>query len=213
MKIILQILKWISISILGIILILIISYFIYFGYFYKIEMNQIKNDLNKIENVEVLQIWGHDDITLEEISARIKIKDKGEIVLNNLSKDVYNYPKRIPISEIGGFSFTTFSCAGGIGSSIDMGTGGELYDLTKIEFKTVKDVIENYDLILEKIQNLKKSPEINHFETQTDENYILIHNKKSIDQDPIYNLIGIESLFDYAKKLKWNNPNCYFNKN
>ncbi|MFA7687420.1 MAG: hypothetical protein WCY25_06110 [Moheibacter sp.] len=176
-------------------------------------MNQIKKELNNIENVEVLDIWGHNDITLEEISARVKIKNKGEIVLNNLSKDVYNYPKRIPISEIGGYSFTTFDCAGGVGSSIDVGADGELYSLINKEFKTVEDIINNYDLIFEKINSLKKSPEINHFQSTNDENYILVHSKKSIDQDPIYNLIGIESLFDYGKKLKWNNPNCYFNKN
>src|SRR5690606_33921678 len=136
MKIFLQILKWVSFALLGIIIILVVAYFVYFEYFYKIEMNQIKKDLNKLENVEVLDIWGNNDITLEEISARVMIKNKGEIVLNNLSKDVYNYPKRIPISEIGGYSFTTFDCAGGVGSSIDVGTDGELYSLINKEFKT-----------------------------------------------------------------------------
>lgn len=176
-------------------------------------MNQIKKDLNKIENVEVLEIWGHEDITLEEISTRLRIKDKGEIVLYGLSKDAFNYPKNIQITEIGGYSFTTFSCNGEIGSNINIGNESELFLLINKEFKTVKDVVENYDLILEKIKNLKKSPEINYFESQNSENYILVHNKKSVDQDPIFNLVGIESLFDYAKTLTWNNPNCYYNKN
>lgn len=213
MKIFLQILKWISILILGIFVILVITFFVYEGFFYKREMNQIKKDLNKIENVEVLEIWGHEDITLEEISTRLRIKDKGEIVLYGLSKDTFNYPKNIQITEIGGYSFTTFSCNGGIGSNINIGNESELFPLINKKFKTVKDVVENYDFILEKIKNLKKSPEINYFESQNSENYILVHNKKSVDQDPIFNLVGIESLFDYAKTLKWNNPNCYYNKN
>lgn len=212
MKVFLQILKWILITILGIFILLVIAYFVYFGYFYKIEMNQIKKDLNKIENVEVLAIWGHEDVTLEEISARLKIENKGEIVLYGLSKDAFRYPKNIPISEIGGYSFTTFSCSGGIGSNLNIGTESEIYSLFHKEFKSVRDIVENYDFILGKIEDLKKSPEINHFETKNSEEYILVHNKKSIDQDPIFELVGIESLFDYAYKLKWNNPNCYFNK-
>ncbi|WP_333852908.1 hypothetical protein [Epilithonimonas sp.] len=213
MKIIVQILKWISISILGIFVILVITFFVYEGFFYKREMNHIKEDLNKIENVEVIEIWGHEDVTLEEVSTRLRIKNKGEIVLYGLSKDVFNYPENIQVTEIGGYSFTTFSCNGGIGSNINIGNESELFPLINKEFKTVKDVIENYDFILEKIKNLKKSPEINYFESQNSENYILVHNKKSVDQDPIFNLVGVESLFDYAKTLKWNNPNCYYNKN
>lgn len=213
MKIFLRILKWILISIFVIFAILVIAYFVYFGYFYKIEMNQIKDDLNKIENVEVLEIWGHEDITLEEISTRLRIKDKGEIVLYGLSEDSFNYPKNIQILEIGGYSFTTFSCNGGVGSSINIGNESKLFPLINKEFNTVKDVVANYDYILKKIENLQKSPEINYFKSEKSEEYILVHNKKSIDQDPIFNLVGVESLFDYAKKLKWNNPNCYYNKN
>ena len=175
-------------------------------------MNQIKNDLNKIENVEVLKIWGHEDLTLEEVSTRLKIKNKGEIVLYGLSEDAFNYPNNIPITEIGGYSFTIFSCNGEIGSNINIGKEGEIFPLINREFKTVKDVIENYDFILQKIENLKKTPEINHFETRNSEYYILVHQKKSKDQDPIFNLLGVESLFDYAKKLKWDNTNCYYNE-
>lgn len=144
------------------IFIIIIIFFstIYFGYvfYYNRELRQIKNELNEIENVEVKNIWGHDDLTLEEISARIYIKNRGEIVLNNLSKDVYDYPNRIVISEIGGLSFTRFSCVNSIriGSSIDVGKNSNLGKLIGKEFKTVKDVVKNYDLILKTLKNLKK---------------------------------------------------------
>lgn len=94
-----------------------IAYFIYAFFIYECEMNQIKDDLNEIEDVQVLGIWGHEDITLEEISARLQIKGKGEIVLYGLSADVFNYPKNVNITEIGGFSFTSFSCNGGIGGN------------------------------------------------------------------------------------------------
>lgn len=209
MNVLFRILKWIMISIFGIVIILVIAFFVYEGFFYNREMNQIKKDLNKIENVEVLEIWGHEDVTLEEISARLKIKNKGEIVLYGLSEDAYDYPKNIPITEIGGYSFTIFSCDGGIGSDINIGTAGEIFPLINREFNTVKDIVENYDFILQKIENLKKSPEKNHFKTNNSEYYILVHRKKSKDQDPIFSLVGIQSFFDYAKTLKWDKPDCF----
>ena len=98
---------------LAVILISIIAtiFALYYGYqlYYDRELRQLKNELNKIENVEVKNIWGHQDFTLEEISARIFIKSKGEIVLNGLSKDVFKYPDK-EISEIGGLSFTNVVC-------------------------------------------------------------------------------------------------------
>ena len=185
---------------------------IYFGYgfYYNLELRQIKNELNEIENVEVKNIWGQEDLTLEEVSARIYIKNKGEIVLNNLSKDVYDYPNRIVISEIGGLSFTHFSCVNsiGIGSSIDVGKNSNLGKLIEKEFKTVRDVIENYDLILKTLKNLKQKPELNYFESKNKEEYLIIQKVKSKDKDPINNLVGVDNAFEYAKKLKWKNCDC-----
>ena len=185
---------------------------IYFGYgfYYNLELRQIKNELNEIENVEVKNIWGQEDLTLEEVSARIYIKNKGEIVLNNLSKDVYDYPNRIVISEIGGLSFTHFSCVNSIGisSSIDVGKNSNLGKLIGKEFKTVRDVIENYDLILKTLKNLKQKPELNYFESKNKEEYLIIQKVKSKDKDPINNLVGVDNAFEYAKKLKWKNCDC-----
>lgn len=204
----LQYLKWILISVLGIFMILVISYIVYFGYFDKIEMNHIKKDLNKIENVEVLEIGGYGDWGLDVISARIKIKNKGEIDLHGLNKNVFSYPKSIVINKIGGYSFKTFQYDGkfkSYGSQLDIGTESELFSLINKEFKTAEEVIENYDLILEKIKTLKQSPEINHFETKNSELYVLVSNE--IHQDSIFNLGGKE-MIDYEEKLKWNCSNC-----
>ena len=207
-----RILKWVLISIGGLLGCLIIAFIVYEKVFYEREMNQIKKELNNLENVEVVAIWGHRDITLEEITARLRIENKGEIILYNLNSFVFIYPNRVPIFEIGGYSFTWFSCNGGIGSGIDIGTQGELGHLINKEFKTVKDVLDNYDLIVETIKSLKMSPEINHFETENSESYLLIYNEKRLDKDPIFNLVGIEDMFEYAKTLKWNKSDCYYNE-
>ena len=192
----------------------IIGFFsvIYFGYgiYYNRELRQIKNELNEIENVEVINIWGHEDLTLEEISARIYVKNKGEIVLNNLSKDVNNYPNRIEISEIEGLSFKSFTCRKsiGIGSNLDIGKNSHIGKLIGKEFKTVKDVAENYDLIIKELKRLKQSPEFNYFANKNEEQYLFIKKLKSKDKDPIFNLFGIEEEYENAKKLKWKNCEC-----
>ena len=197
---------------LGLIGCMVIALIFYENFIYKFEMNQIKQKLNLLDDVEVINIWGHRDITLEEISARIRIKNKGEIVLNDLNEDDNNYPISVSINEIGGYSFTWFSCNGEIGSSINIGTSGSLGFLFETEFNTVQDIIDNYDMIYEIISNLKIAPEINHFETKISESYLLVHNQNSIDQDPIFNLVGVYNLVDYAKTLKWNRSDSYYNR-
>lgn len=202
-------LKKTSITTIGIIAFFSTLYYGY-GFYYNRELRHIENELNKIENVEVKNIWGHEDLTLEEISARIFIKNKGEIVLSNLSKDVYDYPNRVEISEIGGLSFTKFRCKNSIavGSNIDIGKNSNLGKLIGKEFKTVKDIVENYDYILRTLKNLNQSPKLNYFENKKEEEYLIIQNLKSKDKDPIYNLFGVDNAFEFAKKLKWKNCNC-----
>ena len=62
------------------------------------------------------------------------------------------------------------------------------------------------------VKSLKMSPELNHLETEKTEHYLLVENEKSLDQDPIFNLIGIENSFDFARTLKWNRSDSYYNK-
>ena len=185
--------------------------FAYVKFIYEAEMNDIEDSLNKIDKVKVINIWGHQDVTLEEISARVKIAGKGELVLYDISSYKFSYPKSVNIHEIGNYSFTWFSCDGGIGPGIDIGTESPLGKMCGVNFKTPKDVINNYDLILKVIKQLKVSPELNHFETEDNEFYLLVENKVTEDKDPIFNLVGIENEFEFAKTLKWNRDDCYYN--
>ena len=56
--------------------------------------------LKKIPNVKVVDIWGNEDLDLEEIGARLIVNDTNEIVLYYLSKDVFDYPRTVYINEI-----------------------------------------------------------------------------------------------------------------
>lgn len=128
------------------------------------------------------------------------------MVLNNLSKDVYDYPQRIDISQIGNYSFTEYSYNGGVGHSIDIGTGTEgaaLNQLIGVQFNTVSDVIKHYDRIYQVIDSLSHYPELNHFVTDNYEFYLLIKDENAKQQDPIYYLCDVESDFEFARTLTW----------
>ncbi len=181
--------------------------YITYQFFYYRELMSIRSELNDIENVEVLDIWGHDDVTLEEISARIKIKGKGEMVLHNLSDDVNNYPDNVVIGEIGGFSFTTFNCykSEGLtsGSMLDIGNKSLEYSLFRKEFRSVNDIINHYSYIVRIVDSLHKTHEKTYLINGSEEMYLVIHQAKSVDKDTIYNLFGIEEKAGYAKTLQW----------
>ena len=68
------------------------------GYF--IEKMYMTCKLKKIPNVKVVDIWGNEDLDLEEIGARLIVNDTNEIVLYYLSKDVFDYPRTVYIDEI-----------------------------------------------------------------------------------------------------------------
>ena len=104
-----------------------------------------------------------------------------------------------------------FQSNGGIGSSINIGTN-QFGKLMNVKFNSVKKVIENYDLILNFVKNLKLYPQINHFETSNWESYLLVKQQTSIDQNPILILAGIKNKFKFARTLNWNRKDSYYKK-
>ena len=175
-------------------------------FFRDFELKSIQKQLSNIENVDVVNIWGHDDITIEEISARVHLKNKGEIVLRNLSDDVKNYPEDVYIGEINNFSFDIFYDKNGSGTThLNLGTSSDFYERYGIKFFDEKDVLDNYDIILSYLQTLKHSPNINHFkdELNREEYFILVKNSKQRDMDPIHNLLKLDEKIEIAKRLDW----------
>lgn len=206
---------------LGIALVLFIAgTIIWMRWGYYDELDQIKGDLNKIKGVTVVDIWGHEDITLEEISARVKIENKGEIVMNNLNKNDNGYPASVYITECGGYSFKHLSCScssgsTGIGPSVNIGTASYFGQLLGLRFDKPTDIIENYDRIYYVIDSLARvanplhiTPTDEEINMRTQEEFLFFSRKKSKDQDPIFNLLGVEVDFEMAKQLPWECDSC-----
>lgn len=214
-----KIVKWILFFTVALVIIFVIAKVGFRWGYYK-ELNQIKKDLTKIHGVKVLNIWGHEDLTLEEISARIQIKGKGEIVLNNLNKDDNSYPQNVFITEIGGYSFENISCdclssSIGIGSFIDIGSESYLGKLLNLSFRRPENIIQHYDRIYSLIDSIAKVanpihiyPDSNELTMMSSETFIFLTNNRSKDQDPIFNLVGIKSKFEAGRRLPWKTENC-----
>lgn len=202
--------KWIFI-ILGVLIILPIGTIaIYSNFFYETELNKIKAELSKIEGASVLDIWGYRDLTLEEVAARIYIEDKGEIILRNLSSDVYDYPNQVWIEEIGGFSFKQIYCSEslGFGDLLDISKNSEVGKLIGVDFNSPREVIENYDKILEVIKSLKRVPKLNYYEHENHEKYLMVIQNESTDIRPLYDSINVKNLADFGRTLKWKKSIC-----
>ena len=127
--------------------------------YYK-EMNRIVESLNSIDNIEVLDIWGNYDISVEEISARIKIYKKGEIVLTDLSRDLFNYPESVNVSEINNYSFRILQDnISQVSFDLDIGSASSVGKMLMVDFNNPEDVIIHYDKILSLIDSLPHYPD------------------------------------------------------
>ena len=180
-----------------------------FGYF--IEKMYMTYKLNRIPNVKVVDIWGNEDLDLEEIGARLIVNDTNEIVLYYLSKDVFNYPKTVYISEINDKKFIPFY-PGDYGWCLDIGTESIIGKELGMVFNTPEDVIKNIDKLDSFFNNLKTAPELNYFcdTTTKTEMYLGIKYIKGDEKHPVVNFdYGYQTVkekrdkMSFAKTLDW----------
>lgn len=197
-----SILKYTFITLLSLFVIFFFLVFLHIEYSHSIQLRNMKNKLNNIPNVEVIDIWGHKDITLEEITARLRVCDTNEIVMANLSKDVFNYPEDVFINEINGYSFIVYQADCGY---FNLGTKSPLHKDFGLTFYSPEDVIQNIDSIYNFVKSLKVYPKINYFcdTTAKTEMYLHVINEKSKDVDPLFSLFNIKEKIEFANTLEW----------
>lgn len=171
---------------------------------YIIEKKYMTHKLNRIPNVKVANIWGHEDLDLEEISARLIVNDTNEIVLHNLSADVFRYPQKVYISEINGKKLIPFY-QDGYRCYLNIGTESIIGKELGIVFNKPEDVIKNIEKIDGFFNNLKTAPELNYFcdSITKEEMYLGIANQKGNDSDPINILFDYEKKMEFSKSLNW----------
>ena len=169
---------------------------------YQIQTWHMTLKLTRIPKVEVIDIWGNKDTSLEEISARIKVNEKHEIVLHNLSKDVFKYPNIVYISELNGCHFYPYK-AGQIETFLNIGTDGDISKHLGLTFHSPKDIVENIDSISNFFENLKKYPEINYICDTAAKTEMFLHilDEKPSDSIPFFS--NYNERYDFVKNLDW----------
>lgn len=172
------------------------------GYF--IEKMYMTCKLKKTPNVKVVDIWGNEDLALEEIAARLIVNNTNEIVLYYLSKDVFDYPRTVYISEINGKKLTAFY-PDTYGCYLNIGTESIIGRKLGIVFNTPADVIQNIDKIDNFFNNLKPAPNLNYFcdSVFKKQMYLGIEYKKGDDRDPLYILYDCGNKMEFARSLDW----------
>ena len=71
------------------------AWYTFVGPGYWAEFNDVKNQLESIPGVEIKYLGYNEDITLEDIHARIQVKDKGTMTLYSLTRESFKNPKAI----------------------------------------------------------------------------------------------------------------------
>ena len=152
---------------------------------YYAEFNDIKTSFSDMEGVALIDAWGHEDITFEDIGAVVEIAGKGRITFVQLSPDSFLSTPKICLQSIGPYQFeyngTGYAgvkkyetgepmISQFLGSSIEVGEGGWFEGFFPFKISKVQDVIERYDEMCEVISQWPVSPEKEYFryEDETD---------------------------------------------
>lgn len=171
---------------------------------YSFQKKYMAYKLNRIPNVEVISIRGNEDIELEEIYAEIKVGNNHKVVLNNLSKDVFDYPRNVYIGELNGYIFMSFFSEKIYYPHLNIGTESLVGKELGLFFKSPRNVTNNIDKINDFINNLNKYPEINYFcdtASKTEMYLCVIDKSHDIVSLPLPQRIKIKE--GIYKSLKW----------
>ena len=153
------------------------AWYTFVGPGYWAEFKDVKNQLESIPGVEIKYLGYNEDITLEDIHARIQVKDKGTMTLYSLTRESFKNPKAIGLGQIGDFDIrytgthwievtneegkreSIKSNVSGFGIN-PIGDGGFAKMFPK-EINNVQDLVSKYDEVLNVIS---KWPDVDNKE-------------------------------------------------
>lgn len=150
-------------------------WYAFIGPGYWAEFKDVKQQLESIQGIEIKHLGYNEDITLEDISAEIYVRDKGIIRLYSLTRDSFKEPKAIGFGAIGNFdirfvgkhSIEVTNEQGKresiksevVGYAINIIGGGVFSEMFPFDIKNVQGLVKNYDEVLEVIS---KWPDAEH---------------------------------------------------
>ena len=176
-----MIIKLMAISIAAVVLVGCAS-----GYY--TEHNDIKSQLLKTPNIDIIQMGGNKDLTYEDIWAEINVKGKGRITVFALSRESFKKTPKIVLGKIGDYDIrwegegdieVTNSETGNresirsklTGNAINIGKNGDFSQFFNFEIKNIEDVITKYDQILSVVASWPTEAKKKYFRGQNGTDY------------------------------------------
>ncbi len=135
------------------------------------DANVIKSTLEETEGVDVVDVWGNEDVTLEDIYAVITVRGKGPVTILALTPESIKEAKHFRIAHIGEWELDVlrldeFGAVEASWSDIDIGREGNFARFLNFKLNSVEDLVQRYDEVLSLIESLPELPERISFSTE-----------------------------------------------
>lgn len=117
---------------------------------YYAQYNEVKSELSKIAGVDILHIWGNNDLTLEDIYATITINNRDTLRLTDLGKWSFDTTQSLSIARINNWEFHSTGCTrGGAwgGGGLGVGENAEYDEIKRLNLHNVQDVVNHIDAL------------------------------------------------------------------
>ena len=128
---------------------------------YYAEYNLVKDKLSNLPDVEILNIDGNSDLTLEDIYATIRLKTGDTLLLYSLNKTTFDSTNSIDIGRLNNWEFHITGCTSGGhwgGGSIDIGQSSVYIDIQKLNITNIQGLIAHIDFIKDAINKIPVHP-------------------------------------------------------
>lgn len=129
--------------------------------------NVVKDEFNKIEGVEILQIYGNEDLTLEDIYATIKIPTGDTLTFAGLDKQSFDSSQFLACWAVNQWKFNSTECRGGysvFGNSLSLAEWSEYPAIRNLHLRNISDVIKHIGALKKIIDGMAEQP---RFDTLT----------------------------------------------
>lgn len=150
--------------IIGFFVVLSCIYLYQCNYVYYKEFRAVKRELKKIEGVEILSMGGNDDLTLEEISARLKLSSGDTILLYDLSMNSFRPGSKIIVLQFNQWHFHESGCYWDFDSRLGFPAHYSRDVYSRIN--TVQDLVKNIDLYKALVDSLPTYPRYDTLENK-----------------------------------------------
>jgi len=145
-----------------IVAVVVIGFLLYWvtGPGYYAELNAVRDQLERMPQIQITELNGVHDLTLEHIWAQIRIEGKGEMKFFGLDRDSFRYTRHLRLCSVGpylirvggeGYVGVVESATGKpvrsefFGGDVDIGPEGEFARMFPFQITNVQTAVAHYD--------------------------------------------------------------------